>query len=116
VVTVLLLTAAGAAAAQASASISASMAARRLVRARLQLIALLTVLSLAPSMLIIDPVVASALMSMGMMMLPPVMVSLPFKLIFFVLLDGWTLVIPCSACAFAHPVPFWRSKSQSALN
>jgi hypothetical protein len=44
------------------------------------------------------------------------MVSLPFKLILFVLLDGWTLVIPCSACAFAHPVPFWRSKSQSALN
>ena len=43
--------------------------------------------------LIIDMVVASVLMSMGMMMLPPVMVSLPFKLIFFVLVDGWALVV-----------------------
>ena len=42
--------------------------------------------------LIIDLVVASVLMSMGMMMLPPVVVSLPFKLIFFVLVDGWGLV------------------------
>ncbi|UTD28501.1 flagellar type III secretion system pore protein FliP [Bradyrhizobium sp. WD16] len=42
--------------------------------------------------LIIDMVVASVLMSMGMMMLPPVTVSLPFKLIFFVLVDGWSLV------------------------
>jgi flagellar biosynthesis protein FliP len=42
--------------------------------------------------LIIDMVVASILMSMGMMMLPPVMVSLPFKVIFFVLVDGWSLV------------------------
>jgi flagellar biosynthesis protein FliP len=42
--------------------------------------------------LIIDLVVASVLMSMGMMMLPPVVVSLPFKLIFFVLVDGWNLV------------------------
>jgi len=43
--------------------------------------------------LVIDLVVAGALMSMGMMMLPPVMVSLPFKLLLFVLVDGWTLVI-----------------------
>ena len=43
--------------------------------------------------LIIDMVVASILMSMGMMMLPPVQVSLPFKLIFFVLVDGWYLVV-----------------------
>jgi flagellar biosynthetic protein FliP len=43
--------------------------------------------------LIIDLVVASILMSMGMMMLPPVVVSLPFKLIFFVLVDGWSLVV-----------------------
>ncbi len=43
--------------------------------------------------LVIDMVVASILMSMGMMMLPPVMISLPFKLIFFVLVDGWYLVI-----------------------
>ncbi len=42
--------------------------------------------------LIIDMVVASILMSMGMMLLPPVIISLPFKLIFFVLVDGWYLV------------------------
>ncbi|MDX1486170.1 MAG: flagellar type III secretion system pore protein FliP [Alphaproteobacteria bacterium] len=42
--------------------------------------------------LIIDMVVASVLMSMGMLMLPPVMISLPFKLIFFVLVDGWYLL------------------------
>jgi flagellar biosynthetic protein FliP len=42
--------------------------------------------------LVIDLVVASILMSMGMMMLPPAVVSLPFKLIFFVLVDGWGLV------------------------
>ena len=42
--------------------------------------------------LIIDMVVASVLMSMGMMMLPPIMISLPFKLIFFVLVDGWYLI------------------------
>jgi flagellar biosynthetic protein FliP len=42
--------------------------------------------------LIIDMVVASILMSMGMMMLPPVMISLPFKILLFVLVDGWYLV------------------------
>jgi flagellar biosynthesis protein FliP len=42
--------------------------------------------------LIIDMVTASILMSMGMMMLPPVMISLPFKIIFFVLVDGWHLI------------------------
>lgn len=42
---------------------------------------------------VIDMVVASVLMSMGMMMLPPVMISLPFKLIFFVLVDGWHMVV-----------------------
>jgi flagellar biosynthetic protein FliP len=42
--------------------------------------------------LIIDMVVASVLMSMGMMMLPPVQIALPFKLIFFVMVDGWYLV------------------------
>jgi len=42
--------------------------------------------------LVIDLVVASVLMSMGMMMLPPATISLPFKLIFFVLVDGWRLV------------------------
>ena len=43
--------------------------------------------------IIIDMVVASILMSMGMMMLPPVVISLPFKLIFFVLVDGWNLLV-----------------------
>ena len=42
--------------------------------------------------LVIDMVVASVLMSMGMMMLPPILISLPFKLIFFVLVDGWHLI------------------------
>ncbi len=43
--------------------------------------------------LVVDMVVASVLMSMGMMMLPPVMISLPFKILLFVLVDGWSLVI-----------------------
>lgn len=43
--------------------------------------------------LVIDLVVSSALMSMGMMMLPPVMISLPFKILLFVLVDGWGLII-----------------------
>jgi len=43
--------------------------------------------------LVIDLVVSSSLMAMGMMMLPPVMVSLPFKILLFVLVDGWGLVI-----------------------
>jgi len=43
--------------------------------------------------LIIDMVVASVLMSMGMMMLPPIIIALPFKIIFFVLVDGWYMVV-----------------------
>jgi flagellar biosynthesis protein FliP len=43
--------------------------------------------------LVIDIVVSAALMSLGMMMMPPVMVSLPFKLLLFVLIDGWGLII-----------------------
>ncbi len=43
--------------------------------------------------LVIDMVVASVLMSMGMLMLPPVMISLPFKLLLFVMVDGWNLVV-----------------------
>lgn len=43
--------------------------------------------------LIIDLVVASVLMSMGMFMLPPVMISLPFKLLLFVMVDGWNLIV-----------------------
>jgi flagellar biosynthetic protein FliP len=43
--------------------------------------------------LVIDIVVSASLMSMGMMMLPPVMISLPFKLLLFVLVNGWGLVV-----------------------
>jgi len=50
--------------------------------------------------LIIDMVVASVLMSMGMMMLPPVLISLPFKLLLFVLVDGWFLVVRSLVQAF----------------
>ncbi len=50
--------------------------------------------------LIIDMIVASALMSMGMMMLPPMMVSLPFKILLFVLVDGWSLVVKSAVSSF----------------
>jgi flagellar biosynthetic protein FliP len=51
--------------------------------------------------LIIDMVVASVLLSMGMMMLPPIMISLPFKLMLFVLADGWNLLIGSLVRSFA---------------
>lgn len=51
--------------------------------------------------LVIDMVVASVLLSMGMMMLPPVMVSLPFKLMIFVLTDGWYLIVGSLVKSFA---------------
>lgn len=50
--------------------------------------------------LIIDIVVSSALLSMGMMMLPPVVVSLPFKILLFVLVDGWSLIIGSLVTSF----------------
>jgi len=50
--------------------------------------------------LIIDMVVASTLMAMGMMMLPPVMISLPFKILLFVLVDGWNLIIESLLLSF----------------
>jgi flagellar biosynthetic protein FliP len=50
--------------------------------------------------LIIDMIVASVLMSMGMMMLPPVLISLPFKILLFVLVDGWFLVVKSLVQAF----------------
>jgi len=50
--------------------------------------------------LIIDMIVASTLMSMGMMMLPPVMISLPFKILLFILVDGWHLVVKNLLIAF----------------
>ncbi|MEA1915122.1 MAG: flagellar type III secretion system pore protein FliP [Campylobacterota bacterium] len=50
--------------------------------------------------LVIDIIVASILMSLGMMMLPPVMISLPIKLIFFIIIDGWHLIIGNLAQSF----------------
>ena len=50
--------------------------------------------------LIIDMVVSSTLMSMGMMMLPPVLISLPFKILLFVLVDGWHLVVQSLVASF----------------
>jgi flagellar biosynthetic protein FliP len=55
--------------------------------------------------LIIDMAVASILMSMGMMMLPPVVISLPFKLIFFVLVDGWRLIAGSLVESYMHGPP-----------
>ncbi len=54
--------------------------------------------------LVIDLVVSSALMSMGMMMLPPVMVSLPFKVLLFILVDGWGLIITSLVQSYAGGV------------
>lgn len=50
--------------------------------------------------LVIDIIVASILMSLGMMMLPPVMISLPIKIIFFITIDGWQLIIGNLAQSF----------------
>jgi flagellar biosynthetic protein FliP len=50
--------------------------------------------------LIIDMVVSSTLMSMGMIMLPPVMISLPFKILLFVLVDGWHLTVQSLVAGF----------------
>ncbi|HWD48717.1 MAG TPA: flagellar type III secretion system pore protein FliP [Rhizomicrobium sp.] len=55
--------------------------------------------------LIIDMAVASILMSMGMMMLPPTIISLPFKLIFFVLVDGWRLIAGSLVQSYMHAPP-----------
>jgi len=54
--------------------------------------------------IIIDMVVASVLMAMGMMMLPPAMISLPFKVMLFVLVDGWQLIINTAIRTFVLPV------------
>lgn len=50
--------------------------------------------------LVIDMVVASTLMSMGMMMLPPIMISLPFKILLFIMVDGWNLVVQSIVTSF----------------
>lgn len=55
--------------------------------------------------LIIDMVIASILMSMGMMMLPPVLISLPFKLLLFVLVDGWRLIVETLMHSFTNNIP-----------
>lgn len=52
--------------------------------------------------LVIDMVVSSTLMSMGMMMLPPVMISLPFKILLFILVDGWNLVVQSIVTGFVR--------------
>ena len=50
--------------------------------------------------LMIDMIVASILMSMGMLMLPPIMISLPFKILLFVLVDGWFLIVKSLMTSF----------------
>lgn len=54
--------------------------------------------------LVIDMVVASVLMSMGMMMLSPLIISLPFKIMLFVMIDGWVLIMGTVASSFAAPI------------
>ena len=54
--------------------------------------------------LVIDMLVSSVLMAMGMMMLPPIVISLPFKLLLFVLVDGWTLVVEMLLRSFGPPI------------
>jgi len=49
---------------------------------------------------VIDVAVSSVLMSMGMFMLPPAMISLPFKLLLFVLVDGWSLIVQSLVTSF----------------
>jgi flagellar biosynthetic protein FliP len=55
--------------------------------------------------LVLDMIISSVMVSMGMMMLPPVIISLPFKLMLFVLMDGWNLVILMLLDSFEHYVP-----------
>jgi flagellar biosynthetic protein FliP len=52
--------------------------------------------------LVIDLVISTILISMGMMMLPPVLISLPFKLLLFVLVDGWALIVGSLMDSFAQ--------------
>jgi flagellar biosynthetic protein FliP len=59
--------------------------------------------TLVPAFVVIDLIVASVLMSMGMMMLSPMMISMPFKLMLFVLVDGWSLIMGSLAGSFAMP-------------
>ena len=52
--------------------------------------------------LLLDMVVASILMAMGMMMLPPILISLPFKIMLFVLVDGWNLIVGSLINSFVY--------------
>ncbi|TVQ31288.1 MAG: flagellar biosynthetic protein FliP [Phycisphaeraceae bacterium] len=64
--------------------------------------------------LIIDMVIASILISMSMMMLPPVLISLPFKVLLFILVDGWTLIVGSLLTSFAQPDSAERLSSIAA--
>ncbi len=66
--------------------------------------------------LVIDMVVSTMLISMSMMMVPPVMVSLPFKLLLFVLVDGWTLVVGGLMSSFAQPTAEIASLTTTVLH
>jgi flagellar biosynthetic protein FliP len=63
--------------------------------------------------LVLDMVVASVMVSMGMMMLPPVIISLPFKMMLLVLMDGWQLVVVMLLESFEHYLP--ENTSQLAI-
>lgn len=65
--------------------------------------------------LVIDMVIASILISMSMMMLPPVLISLPFKLLLFVLVDGWTLVVGSMLESFVQEGVSTRASAQAAM-
>ncbi len=65
--------------------------------------------------LVIDMVIASLLISMSMMMLPPVLISLPFKLLLFVLVDGWTLVVGSLMETFVQDGMSGRASAQTAM-
>ncbi|MCC6969248.1 MAG: flagellar type III secretion system pore protein FliP [Phycisphaerales bacterium] len=65
--------------------------------------------------LVIDMVISSLLISMSMMMLPPVLISLPFKVLLFVLVDGWQLVVGSLMSSFAQPTPSLASLLLSPL-
>ena len=65
--------------------------------------------------LVIDMVIASMLISMSMMMLPPVLISLPFKLLLFVLVDGWQLVVGGLLMSFAREGVSPRLSSETAM-
>lgn len=65
--------------------------------------------------LVIDMVIASMLISMSMMMLPPVLISLPFKLLLFVLVDGWQLVVGGLLMSFAHDGASPRLSNETAM-